>query len=38
MPMNGPSKWMRLIAAPVCIGRQVVRLHGIKQDVSAAYA
>jgi PAS domain-containing protein len=38
MPVNGPSKWMRLIAAPVCIGRQVVRLHGIKQDVSAAYA
>jgi PAS domain-containing protein len=38
MPVNGPSKWMRLIAAPVCVGRQVVRLHGIKQDVSAAYA
>jgi hypothetical protein len=37
MPVNGPSKWMRLIAAPVCVGRQVVRLHGIKQDVSAAY-
>jgi PAS domain-containing protein len=38
MPVTGPSKWMRLIAAPVCVGRQVVRLHGIKQDVSAAYA
>jgi PAS domain-containing protein len=38
MPVTGPSKWMRLIAAPVCIGRQVVRLHGIKQDVSAVYA
>lgn len=36
-PLNGASKWMRLIAAPVCVGRQVVRLHGIKQDVSAAY-
>ena len=38
MPVNGPPKWVRLIAAPVCVGRQVVRLHGIKQDVSAAYA
>jgi len=37
VPVTGPSKWMRLIAAPVCVGRQVVRLHGIKQDVSAAY-
>jgi len=37
MPVTGPVKWMRLIAAPVCVGRQVVRLHGIKQDVSAAY-
>jgi len=38
MPVTGPAKWMRLIAAPVCVGRQVIRLHGIKQDVSAAYA
>jgi PAS domain-containing protein len=38
MPVNGAPKWMRLIAAPVCVGRQVVRLHGIKQDVSATYA
>lgn len=37
VPVTGPAKWMRLIAAPVCVGRQVVRLHGIKQDVSAAY-
>jgi PAS domain-containing protein len=37
VPVIGPPKWMRLIAAPVCVGRQVVRLHGIKQDVSAAY-
>lgn len=36
-PATGPSKWMRLIAAPVCVGRRVVRLHGIKQDVSALY-
>lgn len=37
LPVNGPPRWMRLIAAPVCVGRQVVRLHGIKQDVSAVY-
>lgn len=37
MPVNGPPRWMRLIAAPVCMGRQAVRLHGIKQDVSALY-
>lgn len=37
MPANAPRRWMRLIAAPVCVGRRVVRLHGIKQDVSALY-
>jgi PAS domain-containing protein len=37
VPPNGPRRWMRLIAAPICIGPRVVRLHGIKQDVSAAY-
>ena len=37
LPVNGPPRWMRLIAAPICVGRQVVRLHGIKQDVSAVY-
>jgi hypothetical protein len=26
----GERRWMRLIAAPVCKGRRVVRLHGIK--------
>ena len=37
LPVNAPPRWMRLIAAPVCVGRQVVRIHGIKQDVSAVY-
>lgn len=37
VPAIGPRKWMRLIAAPVCVGRRVVRLRGIKQDVSALY-
>jgi len=38
VPAQGPRKWMRLIAMPVCIGHRVVRLEGIKQDISAAYA
>jgi PAS domain-containing protein len=29
-PANGASRWMRLIAAPVCEGGRVVRLHGLK--------
>ena len=29
-PMVGGRRWMRLIAAPVCVGDQVVRLHGLK--------
>jgi PAS domain-containing protein len=37
LPVNAPPRWMRLIAAPICAGRQVVRIHGIKQDVSALY-
>lgn len=26
----GETRWMRLLAAPVCDGAQVVRLHGLK--------
>jgi PAS domain-containing protein len=37
VPVTGPHRWMRLIAAPVCVGPRVVRLHGDKQDVGAAY-
>ena len=29
-PVVGGSRWMRLIAAPICDGDRVVRLHGIK--------
>lgn len=36
-PASGDPRWMRLIAAPQCVGTQVVRLHGIKQDVTAIY-
>lgn len=30
-PATGKPRWMRLIAAPVCEGDRVVRLHGLKQ-------
>jgi PAS domain-containing protein len=36
-PASGGPRWMRLIAAPVCEGARVVRIHGIKQDVTALY-
>lgn len=29
-PAQAPRRWMRLIAAPVCVGDNVVRLHGLK--------
>jgi PAS domain-containing protein len=29
-PATGGNRWMRLIAAPVCDGTKVVRLHGLK--------
>lgn len=34
---DGQDRWMRLIAAPVCMGARVVGLHGLKFDVSATY-
>lgn len=30
-PALGRRRWMRLIAAPICDGNRVVRLHGLKQ-------
>ncbi|MFS0736456.1 hypothetical protein ABC347_05345 [Sphingomonas sp. 1P06PA] len=30
-PASGGTRWMRLIAAPVCVGREVIRLEGIKR-------
>lgn len=33
----GERRWMRLLAAPVCDGDRVVRLHGLKQDVTREY-
>lgn len=35
---DGQIRWMRLIAAPVCEGPRVTRLHGLKFDVSSTYA
>lgn len=33
----GRRRWMRLLAAPVCEGNRVVRLQGLKQDISREY-
>ena len=35
---GGRRRWMRLLAAPVCDGNRVVRLEGLKQDISRHYA
>ena len=37
-PAQGGRRWMRLVAAPVCEGRRVLRLQGLKQDVTHEYA
>lgn len=35
--VGGSPRWMRLLAAPVCDGNRVMRLHGLKQDISHEY-
>jgi PAS domain-containing protein len=30
-PAQGGPRWMRLVAVPICDGRRVVRLHGVKR-------
>ena len=35
--VGGERRWMRLLGAPVCDGNRVVRLQGLKQDVSHHY-
>jgi len=37
LPARGGHRWMRLVAAPICEGNRVVRLHGLKRDVSHEY-
>jgi PAS domain-containing protein len=32
-PAHGRRRWMRLLAAPICEGGRVVRLHGLKQVI-----
>ncbi|TPG15727.1 hypothetical protein EAH84_00570 [Sphingomonas oligophenolica] len=34
---SGARRWMRLIAVPTAIEGKVVRLHGLKQDVTGLY-
>jgi PAS domain-containing protein len=36
LPARGRPRWMRLVAAPICEGGRVVRLHGFKQIVPVA--
>ena len=36
-PASGQRRWMRLIAAPVCVGDQVVKLQGLKFLVPGAH-
>lgn len=36
VPVRGPRRRMRLIAAPICVGGRAVRLHGLKLDLGAA--
>lgn len=36
-PFNAARRWMRLICVPICDGKTVVRLEGLKQDVTDAY-
>src|SRR5688500_8168976 len=33
-PAQGGYRWMRLMAAPICDGGRVIRLYGLKQNVS----
>lgn len=33
----GDRRWMRLLASPLCEGNRVVRLQGLKQDISRHY-
>jgi PAS domain-containing protein len=36
-PVQGGKRWMRLVTAPICESGKVVRLQGLKQDVSCRY-
>lgn len=36
-PADGGTRWMRLIAAPIVEDGRVVRIHGIKRDISHQY-
>ena len=36
-PVTGERRWMRLVTAPICEGGKVVRLRGLKRDVTHEY-
>jgi PAS domain-containing protein len=37
VPANGGLRWIRLIAAPVCVDNRAVKLQGYKLDVTHEY-
>jgi PAS domain S-box-containing protein len=37
VPANGGHRWIRLIAAPVCVDNRAVKLQGYKRDVTHEY-
>lgn len=37
VPANGGLRWIRLIAAPVCVDNRTVKLQGYKMDVTHEY-
>lgn len=36
-PVDGGRRWIRIVAAPLCVGGRAVRLQGFKRDVTADY-
>lgn len=34
-PADGGRRWIRIVAAPLCVGGRAVRLQGFKRDVTA---
>jgi len=37
-PANGGERWIRLVAAPICVSSRPARLRGLKWDVTHRYS
>ena len=37
-PASGSRRWIRLVAAPICVSSRPVRLRGLKWDVTPQYS